>query len=479
MGETKRKRKLRTSKPLNEPKRAQTKENWLLDESDAESIEDQYFGDKKIEPVDGVEQDMEDRQPDAKETFKLPENEQEAHDLDPEFLRRRIDEVLSVLANFREYQSSQKQKGVKLSEITSRSSFLQQLKADCATYYGYLPSLIELFFDLFSPNEAVELLESNDRPRPVVIRVNTLKTRRKQLAQKLISRGVNLKPLENFGDVGLTILESAVPIGATPEYLSGHYMLQAPSSFCPVLALDPQPDERILDMASAPGGKSSFIAQLMRNTGCLIANDFNSKRIKATVANLTRLGVSNTIHTNLDGREFPKVMSGFDKILLDAPCSGLGVICRDPSIKLQRDKKDIYKNSVLQKQLLLSAIDALKVSGTVVYSTCSLSIEENEKVVQYALNNRGVMLEDTKLSVGKSGLTKYQKTQFHPSMKLCKRFYPHVHNTDGFFVARLKKISKTQKQQVQVAFSRKMTTKQKKKRDKLTENALRAQESSG
>lgn len=126
----------------------------------------------------------------------------------------------------------------------------------------------------------MQLLDANEQPRPLTIRTNTLKTKRKELAQTLIQRGVNLDPLAEWTKVGLKIYESKVPLGATPEYLAGHYMLQAGSSLLPVMALAPQMNERILDMAAAPGGKTTYIAQLMRNTGVLFANDFKKEREK-------------------------------------------------------------------------------------------------------------------------------------------------------------------------------------------------------
>ncbi len=138
---------------------------------------------------------------------------------------------------------------------------------DIQLYYGYSEFLIGKFFHLFPVTELIEFLEANEVARPVTIRTNTLKTRRRDLAQALIQRGVNLDPVGKWSKVGLTIYDSSVPIGATPEYMAGHYMLQSASSFLPVMALAPQENERILDMASAPGGKTSYVAALMRNTG--------------------------------------------------------------------------------------------------------------------------------------------------------------------------------------------------------------------
>jgi len=151
-------------------------------------------------------------------------------------------------------------------------------------------------------------------------------------------------------------------------------MLQSASSFLPVLALDPQPGEKVLDMASAPGGKTTYIAQMMKNTGCVFANDLKKDRLRALQFNLYRLGVTNTVVTCRDGRKYGKAFpNSFDRVLLDAPCTGLGIISKDQSIKANRLQIDIYKCSHVQKELLLSAIDCAKVGGIIVYSTCSVS----------------------------------------------------------------------------------------------------------
>ena len=129
------------------------------------------------------------------------------------------------------------------------------------------------------------------------------------------------------------MFDSKVPIGATPEYMAGHYMLQGASSFLSVMALAPQPGERVLDMAAAPGGKSTYISAVMKNHGLLVSNDANEKRIKSLAANLQRMGVRNAVVTCVDGRQAPSLGIAFDRVLLDAPCSGLGVISKDPSVR--------------------------------------------------------------------------------------------------------------------------------------------------
>jgi len=281
-----------------------------------------------------------------------------------------------------------------------------------------------------------------------VIRTNTLRTHRRELAHSLINRGVTLEPVGKWSKVGLQVFESQVPLGATPEYLAGHYILQAASSFLPVMALAPQENERVLDMAAAPGGKTTHAAALMRNTGVIFANDASKVRAKGLIGNIHRLGVKNTIVCHYNALEFPKVMGGFDRVLLDAPCSGTGVIAKDSSVKTNKTEADFLRLPHLQKQLLLAAIDSVdhasKTGGYIVYSTCSVTVEENEQVVQYALNKRpNVKLVSTGLVFGKEGFTSYMGKQFHPTMKETRRYYPHAYNVDGFFVSKFKKFGPT------------------------------------
>lgn len=187
----------------------------------------------------------------------------------------------------------------------------------------------------------------------------------------------------------------------------------------------------------------------MKNTGVLVANDLKKERLKSLNANLHRLGVSNVVVTNYDGRKMTNIFKKFDRCLLDAPCSGIGVISRDPSIKVQKNQDDVRKLSHLQKELIKAAIDCVdansKTGGYIVYSTCSISVEENEAVIDFALKNRYVKLVETGLEVGEPGFVSYQQKRFAPSMNLCKRIYPHVHNLDGFFVAKLKKFANGEK----------------------------------
>ncbi|RDW92887.1 rRNA (cytosine-C5-)-methyltransferase NOP2 [Aspergillus mulundensis] len=379
---------------------------------------------------------------DSTDVFEGAEGEGLAPNL--QLLRTRITETIRILGDMKTLGKPGK----------SRADYTQLLLNDICTYYGYTPFLAEKLFNLFTPMEAFAFFEANETPRPVVIRTNTLRTNRRSLAQALINRGVVLEPVGKWSKVGLQVFESAVPLGATPEYLAGHYILQAASSFLPVMALAPQENERVLDMASAPGGKTTYISALMRNTGCVIANDASKPRAKGLIGNIHRLGCKNTIVTNLDARTaFPKAMGGFDRVLLDAPCTGTGVIAKDPSVKTNKNERDFLAIPHMQRQLLLAAIDSVnhasKTGGYIVYSTCSVTVEENEAVVQYVLKKRpNVKLVETGLGdFGTPGFTHYMGKHFDAKMTMTRRYFPHRENVDGFFVCKLKKTgpSPTQK----------------------------------
>lgn len=224
---------------------------------------------------------------------------------DMHMLRQRITDTVRVLQDFSKLGESGR----------SRADYVEALLRDVCSYYSYSPYLAEKFFNLFSPTEYLAFLDANESPRPVVIRTNTLKTSRRELAAALVNRGVVLEPVGKWSKVGLQVFESSVPLGATPEYLAGQYILMAASSFLPVMALEPQEGERCLDMASAPGGKVTFMSAMMKNKGLIVANDPSKARSKGLIGNIHRLGCKNVIVSNYDAREFPKPMGGFDRVV--------------------------------------------------------------------------------------------------------------------------------------------------------------------
>uniref|UniRef100_A0A3B3C259 NOP2 nucleolar protein homolog (yeast) n=1 Tax=Oryzias melastigma TaxID=30732 RepID=A0A3B3C259_ORYME len=402
------------------------------DEEEEEEEDDDDDDDEKDEQQEDADMDEDDTlqtNADEVDRFRLPGPEESEKDgilsQDLKTIYQRIKDNIDVLCNF----------SAKREEGKARGEYISLLKKDLCTYYSYNNFLIEKLMDLFPLSELVDFLEANEIQRPVTIRTNTLKTRRRDLAQALINRGVNLDPIGKWSKVGLVIYDSSVPIGNT-------WLVTTCCREPPVIILIKQTPSGKLKTFMR---KFQLLAQLMRNTGVIVANDANSERLKSVVGNVHRLGVTNTVICNYDGRQFPKVMGGFDRVLLDAPCSGTGVIAKDPAVKTSKEEGDILRSAHLQKELILSAIDSVNAEspsgGYVVYCTCSITVEENEWVVDYALKKRNVKLVPTGLDFGKEGFTSFKQFRFHPSLKLTRRFYPHSHNMDGFFVAKLKKFS--------------------------------------
>ena len=412
----------------NEEEDEQIDDEQEENEEEQEGIEGEKEGKEQEEMEGEEEEEDEDNKKEGKEKDDLDERIADIGDAS-----LKIQNIVSILSDFK----------AKREEGKNRSTYMSELKTLCKSYYEYNDDICDLIFNLFPPNEAIEFMEASDSQKVLTIRTNSLKTKRRELAKNLISRGVNLDPLAEWSKVGLKIYSSSVPIGATPEYLSGQYMLQSASSFLPVLALDPHPGDKILDMCASPGGKTTYIGQLMKNEGLLVANDFKKERIKSLFFNIHRMGIKNSIITNYDGREFAKLYNKFDRVLLDAPCSGLGVISKDKAVKMNRTYKEILNNSRLQKELILAAIDSCnakgKGDGIIVYSTCTISVEENEWVIDYALKHRYVKCIETGIEIGEPGLVKFREKHFHPTISNTRRIYPHIHNIDGFFIAKLKK----------------------------------------
>ena len=414
-------------------KKKNLEKNKKKEESEEEEYEEQEELEEQEENEEKEEQEEQEDQEEENEIKEKEDIDQRIANIGDENLK--IQNIVSILSDFKNRREEGK----------SRNDYMTELKYLCQSYFEYNSDICDLIFNLFSPNEAVKFMEASDSQKVLTIRANSLKTKRRELAKNLISRGVNLDPLAEWSKVGLKIYSSTVPIGATPEYLSGQYMLQSPSSFLPVLALNPQPGEKILDMCASPGGKTTYIGQLMKNEGLLVANDLKKERIKSLFFNIHRLGIKNSIITNYDGREFAKLYNKFDRVLLDAPCSGLGVISKDKSVKMNRTYKEILNNSRLQKELILAAIDSCnskgKGEGIIVYSTCTISVEENEWVIDYALKHRYVKCIETGLEIGEPGFVQFREKHFHPSIVNTRRIYPHIHEIDGFFIAKLKKYS--------------------------------------
>jgi NOL1/NOP2/sun family putative RNA methylase len=266
------------------------------------------------------------------------------------------------------------------------------------------------------------------------IRINTLKTTEKEMVSRLKNLGVKLTKI-SYTDFGY-YYETKFSLGATSEYLQGYYYIQEAASQLPPQILEPKPNDVVLDMCAAPGSKTTEIAQYMQNRGTIVGLDADPRRLFALRNNLERCGVSNTLLYKKDSRFAFDLGIQFDKVLLDAPCSGNYAIEEDFFVKKSVD--GIRERSRLQKELLKSAVKVLKKSGTLVYSTCSLEPEENEMNIDWLLSKYPEMkLEQVKLDVGDNGLVNVFGKKLNPEIKKCKRFWPTKTETEGFFIAKL------------------------------------------
>jgi len=308
-----------------------------------------------------------------------------------------------------------------------------------AEKYGYLPYMVERYLEIFgSLEETVEFLEACEHPLRRSIRCNTLKTECSSLESRLREKGFRLEPIP-WAPHGFWVTGSTVSLGATLEYLLGYYYIQGAASMLPAYSLSPTADDLVVDMAAAPGGKTTQLAQLMGNRGAILAVEASRRRVKALRASLNRMGVTNTVVLRMDARMLAPLKNTFSKVLLDAPCTGEGLIPLDPSRKRSRTIGDLKKASSLQVELLLTAIDIASPGGVIVYSTCSIAPEENEYVVSRVLSMRsGVRVSEPGISVGDPGLIEYRGLLFEEA-KMCRRLYPHRHGTEGFFICRLVK----------------------------------------
>jgi len=302
-----------------------------------------------------------------------------------------------------------------------------------AEKYGYLPYMVERYLKLFGRDETIKLLEANEKPLIPTIRVNPLKIEIKSIIEKLQSKGFKLEKLD-WIDYGYKVKHSPMNLGSLHEFLHGYYYLQSYASMIPVHVLDPKPGETVVDMCAAPGSKSTQISQLMQNNGKLILFDKNEKRIPALNVNLSRMGVANSIVINQDAINLQKLGIKADKILLDAPCTGEGLIRRDPKRKTSRTIDDIKKLQNFQTKLLQAGLNTLKKGGRLIYSTCSIAPEENEIVIDRVVKkNDGIKITEIKDKIGLLGLIEFDGLDFNSDLKHAQRIYPHTHDSEGFF----------------------------------------------
>lgn len=275
------------------------------------------------------------------------------------------------------------------------------------------------------------------RPLPTVIRTNTLRIEPEDLRRRLERKGFDVRPLP--WDETCFEIRGEIQAGNTLEHWLGYYYIQEATQLLPVKALAPKPGERILDLCAAPGGKTTQIAQYMNDYGLLVANDYSAKRIQALLANVYRLGIKCVVVTECPGEKFPGE-GEFDRVLVDAPCSGEGVARRFPHLRKGAPLGTVLRLSILQKKLLVRALELVRPGGIVVYSTCTLAPEENEGVVKHVLDRGLAELIPWEPPVPHApGLVRFGEAEYGLEMQKTVRIYPHHFDSEGGFIAVLRR----------------------------------------
>lgn len=317
---------------------------------------------------------------------------------------------------------------------------LQQMKSHPFDRYGVV-------------TDVAELKRISDIPLRKSKRVNTLKSSVEDFVTWGKAKGWSLSPVPWCPEAFFVERENREEaLGKDFLHVLGHTYIQEAASMLPVILLDPKPGESVLDMSSAPGSKTTQIAARMQNQGVLVANDVQEKRLWALVSNLQRSGVINVLVTKKVGQWFARNMTErFDRVLCDAPCTAQGTARKDSDALVYCSDDNIGKMSRLQLELLEAAIDATKVGGRIVYSTCTLTPEENEAVLGSILNKFSDQIElvDPTLELGidlgkaREESAKVQQWIKTPNPFPAFRLWPQTYDTEGFFCAVLHKRAPT------------------------------------
>ena len=275
--------------------------------------------------------------------------------------------------------------------------------------------------------------EFDDVQSRQAIRINVTNAEGKNLEERLQSLGFQLEKIP-FLQMGYWVRKSKVSAGATAEYLLGLYSIQEAAAQIPSTLFALLKGRTVLDACAAPGGKTVQLADLMGNTGLIVALDVKKRRLAALSNHLERCHVSNAVVYHVDARQVSRLKMKFDRILLDAPCSGN--FATDSHWFKQRTLKDVKRNAKLQREILAEVAANLRDDGEIVYSTCSLEPEENEVNMDWAVKHLNLQTEEVDC-YGQEGLSEVFGNRLDISVKRCRRIWPG--ETQGFFVCKLKK----------------------------------------
>lgn len=292
--------------------------------------------------------------------------------------------------------------------------------------------LIKLWSKQFGWEKTIQMARANNERVNVTIRVNGVRGTREELKQKLESEGIKCE-YGNLSQDALVILKGNVI--KTKAFEQGWFYVQDESSMLVARALKPKHHSKVLDTCSAPGGKTTHVAELMRQTGTVYAHDVYEHKIKLIEDNVKRLGLTNVVATLQDATTLNEryESDSFDAVLVDAPCSGLGILRRHPEVKITKQPSDLDEIMMIQKKILNTVAPLVKVGGTLVYSTCTVNRKENDKMVEQFLAQHPEYELDATL------VNRLPEVLHEQTKKGMLQLFPGDYQTDGFFIACLKR----------------------------------------
>lgn len=302
---------------------------------------------------------------------------------------------------------------------------------DLSIKYSHPDFLVKEWVEDYGLEFTKNLIKANNKTPNLNIRVNSLKISRDELFKRLSQKGLEMSKGKLAKDC--LIIHNPRRITELEEFKKGLFTIQDESSMLVGQLMNPKEGSRIIDISAAPGGKSTHLGQIMNNSGYILSRDIHKHKLRLIEENAKRLGIT-IIETEMyDGLNFDeKLKESFDYCLLDAPCSGFGIIRRKPEIKLNKGKKDISDLAKLQYKMLDRAKGYIKRGGTLIYSTCTISQEENLGLIkEFLAKNKNFSLDKMDKIGEEEGLNNLDQGYI--------QLFPNIHGTDGFFIARLVK----------------------------------------
>jgi 16S rRNA (cytosine967-C5)-methyltransferase len=289
---------------------------------------------------------------------------------------------------------------------------------------------VKYCFRLLGRDEALKFLEKSAYITPAYVRLNTLKAPEETIIKHVEDEKIVLEKVPQLKHT-YKLIETNKPLTRTQSFSQGLFYIQDKASCLAAEIADPKPDATVLDVCAAPGSKTTYLAQLMKNKGQIVSVDYSKRRIQVWKKETERMGTTNVQPITADARKSLPLNVSADLVILDPPCTSTGTFGKTPDAKWRLTKRSISGMSKIQKEMIEQCAEYVKDGGFMVYSTCSITVEENEMVIEKFLKlHPEFKLVESKPRIGLPGLRGLTK---------CQRLYPHIHECNGFFVAKLKK----------------------------------------